>query len=150
MIRLTDHPIQVEAVLQASRSPDAGAVVLFLGTVRSESQGQTVACLEYECYSEMAERVLHQLADEARSRWTLQGCAIVHRIGRVEVGEISVAIACSAAHRAPAFQAAQWLIDQIKQQAPIWKKEVFADGAVRWVAGQEPGRTHPVGPGGSP
>lgn len=150
MIRLTDQPIPIEAVLQASRSPDAGAVVFFLGTVRSESQGQSVAWLEYECYPEMAQRILHQLADEARSRWNLQGCEIVHRIGRVEVGEVSVAIACSAGHRAPAFQAAQWLIDQIKQQAPIWKKEVFTDGVGQWVSGTGPDHAPPLGPGGSP
>jgi len=134
MIFLTDQPIDIAAVLQSASSLEAGAAVLFLGTVRQRSSGKTVAALQYECYPEMAESILRQLADQARSRWNLQGCGVVHRIGRVQVGEISVAVACSAEHRAAAFQAAQWLIDQIKQQAPIWKKEFFTDGECQWVS----------------
>ena len=135
MIRLTEQPIDVQAVLQTVRSDEAGAVVLFLGTVRAKTEGKTVTCLEYECYSEMAGQILQQLASEAQSRWNLLGCCVVHRTGRVPVGELSVAIGCAAPHRAEAFQAAGWLIDQLKHQAPIWKKEYFTDGTRRWVSG---------------
>jgi len=135
MICLTEQPIDLPAILQTVRSDDAGAVVLFLGTVRAKTEDKTVAWLEYECYLEMARPILEQLASEAQSRWNLLGCCVVHRMGRVSVGELSVAIACVAPHRAEAFQAAQWLIDQLKHQAPIWKKEYFTDGASRWVSG---------------
>ncbi len=134
MILLTQDPIDVAAVLQSARSPQAGATALFLGSVRSPSCGRTVAYLHYECYGEMAQSILEQLAVEAQARWNLLGCAMTHRIGRVAVGEISLAIVCSAAHREPAFQAVQWLIDQIKEQVPLWKKEFFTDGTSLWVS----------------
>jgi molybdopterin synthase catalytic subunit len=135
MVHLTQQPIDLQAILQAVRSEEAGGVVLFLGTVRAKAEGKTVACLEYECYPEMARPILEQLASEAQSRWNLVGCCVVHRTGRVPVGELSVAIGCAAPHRAEAFQAARWLIDQLKHQAPIWKKEYFTDGTSRWVSG---------------
>ncbi|MCS7306894.1 MAG: molybdenum cofactor biosynthesis protein MoaE [Thermoguttaceae bacterium] len=138
MIYFTQQPIDVPTVLESVASAEAGAVVLFLGTVRATSQGKTVAYLEYECYPEMAQRILEQLAIEAQACWNLKGCCIVHRIGRVPVGQLSVAIACSAPHRAEAFQATQWLIDQLKFQVPIWKKECFTDGTYRWVSGPGP------------
>lgn len=133
MIDLTEDPIDVARVLQAAASPDAGAVVLFVGTVRRVTEGRVTESLDYECYPEMAGVQLEELAAEARRRWRLAGCAVVHRLGHMEVGETSLAIACSAAHRQAAFEAAQWLIDRIKQVVPIWKKENWADGASEWV-----------------
>ena len=95
--------------------------------------GAQTSLLEYEGYAPMAQEVLGELENEARRRWPLVDCAIVHRLGELAVGEPSVAIAASAAHREPAFEAAQWLIDRIKQVVPIWKKEHWADGTSQWV-----------------
>lgn len=133
MIQLTTTPIDPAAAIEAARSPAAGAVVLFLGTVRETTDGRRTVALEYECYAEMAEKKLHELEAEARGRWPLSGCAIVHRWGRLEVGEISVAIAVGAPHRREAFAAGQWLIDRIKEVVPIWKKELYADGTSEWL-----------------
>ncbi len=140
MIQLTDQPIDPQAVLDRVASPAAGAVVLFLGTVRHESRGRATVALEYESYADMARKELEQLAAEARKRWALCECAIVHRLGRMEVGQLSVAIAVSSPHRREAFEAGQWLIDRIKQVVPIWKNEQFADGTCEWVhPGTQPG-----------
>ncbi len=133
MIQLTHQPIDPQMVLECVASPAAGAVVLFLGTVREQSGGRAAVALEYEAYPDMARRELEQLAAEARQRWDLCGCAIVHRLGRLEVGQVSVAVAASAPHRRAAFEAGQWLIDRIKEVVPIWKNEQFADGTSEWV-----------------
>ena len=133
MIRLTDRPIDVAAVLDDVRSPAAGAVVLFLGTVREWTGPRQTRFLRYESYAAMAERVLIDLRTEAQRRWPLLGCSIVHRLGELAVGETSVAIAVSAAHREPAFEAGKWLIDRIKEAVPIWKEEHWADGTSQWV-----------------
>jgi len=133
MIHLTHGPIDTDGLLQTVRSPAAGAVVLFLGTARETSGGRKTTALEYECYPEMAQEKLAQLERDARARWPLVECAVVHRLGHLPVGEIAVAIAVSAAHRAPAFQAGQWLIDRIKQVVPLWKKENWADGTSEWI-----------------
>ena len=138
MIRITDQAIDVDEVLCHVRSHQAGAVVVFLGTAREFTHGRRSVSLDYECYPEMAEAELQMLQSEARRRWTLVEVCIVHRVGHLELGEISVAIAVSSAHREAAFQAGQWLIDTIKQVVPIWKKENYADGTVQWVhAGAE-------------
>jgi molybdopterin synthase catalytic subunit len=130
---LTDQPIDTAALLAAVNSPQAGAVVLFLGTVREFTGERRTLALNYECYPEMAERKLAELETEARRRWTLVECAIVHRLGRLELAEISVAVAVSSAHRAVAFEAGQWLIDTLKEVVPIWKQELWADGTTEWV-----------------
>lgn len=133
MIELTHAPLDVPAVLRAVESPAAGAVVLFLGTTRGLTDGRETAALDYECYPEMARAKLAELADTAGRRWPLVAAAIVHRLGRLEVGEASVAVAVSAAHRQPAFEAGQWLIDALKECVPIWKRELWADGTSEWV-----------------
>ncbi len=133
MIRLTDHPIDSSSVLEAVRSPDAGAVVLFLGTVRRTTAGRETDSLEYQCYAEMAQKTLAELEADAKQRWPLTQCAIVHRLGLLPVGETSVAIAVSSAHRREAFEAGQWLIDRLKEVVPIWKKENYTDGGSDWV-----------------
>ncbi len=137
MIQLTDHTIDVTAVIDAVRRPAAGAVALFLGTVRETTGTRKTSSLQYECYAEMAEKKLRELEAEARGHWPLEECMIVHRLGHLPVGETSVAIAVSAAHRGPALESAQWLIDRIKEVVPIWKKENYANGTSDWV--------HPVG-----
>lgn len=133
MIRLTDHTIDVAAVLDGVRCPEAGAVVLFLGTVRGTTGAQKISSLQYESYPEMAEKKLEDLEAEARGRWPLERCTIVHRLGHLPVGQTSVAIAVSAAHRQTAFEAGGWLIDRIKEVVPIWKKENYVDGTSDWV-----------------
>lgn len=133
MIELTQEAIDVNAVLRAVGSPSSGAIVLFLGTVREQTGSRRTRSLTYEAFAEMASRALADLEAEATRRWSLCRCAIVHRLGELAVGEISVAIAASAAHREAAFEASRWLIDRIKQVVPIWKQEHWEDGASEWV-----------------
>jgi molybdopterin synthase catalytic subunit len=133
MIELTRSEIDPTKVLAAVHAREAGAVVLFLGTTRELTAGRQTLSLDYECYQEMAERKLHELEVEARARWPVIDCAIVHRLGAVGVGEASVAIAVSSAHRQPAFEAGKWLIDTLKEVVPIWKCEHWADGTTEWV-----------------
>lgn len=133
MVALTNEPIDVLAVLDRVQSPLAGAVVLFLGTTREVTAGRRTESLDYECYSEMATRKLQELEAEARRRWSLIECAVVHRLGHLAIGEPSVAVAVSSAHRQAAFEAGQWFIDTLKQTVPIWKKENWADGTTEWV-----------------
>ncbi len=129
---LTREPIDPAALLAAVADPRAGAVVLFCGTVREHSRERTVEFLEYEAYEVMAEREMRRIAEEAESRWPALGIAVVHRLGHLEVGEISVAIAVACPHRADAFAAARFIIDTLKQTVPIWKKEVWGEGE-EWI-----------------
>ena len=133
MIELTDRPIDCDRILDEVASPLAGAVVLFLGTTRELTDGQRTAWLDYECYAQMAQAKMAELEAEARRRWPVVGCVIVHRLGRVDVGQASVAVAVSTPHRAAAFEAGQWLIDTLKEVVPIWKKENWIDGSSQWV-----------------
>lgn len=136
MIELTTDPIDYASVTEHVRSHLAGAVVLFLGTVRELTRGVQTAWLEYEAYAEMARVSLEQLEAEARAQFPLIEVAIVHRVGRLELGDVSVAIAVSTPHRADAYEAARWLIDTLKERVPIWKKEHYSDGREEW---QHPG-----------
>jgi molybdopterin synthase catalytic subunit len=133
MVALTNEPIDILAVLDGVQSPLAGAVVLFLGTTREVTGERRTESLDYECYPEMAARTLDELEVEARRRWRLIECVLVHRLGHLEIGDPSVAVAVSSAHRQAAFDAGQWLIDRLKQTVPIWKKENWADGTTEWV-----------------
>jgi len=144
MIRLTHEPIDTQAVLAAVRTPRAGAVVLFLGTTREWTGPRQTMSLDYECYPTMAHKTLEELATQAGQRWELTGCAIVHRLGPVPLGEASVAVAVSSPHRAAAFGAGQWLIDTLKETVPIWKRETWQDGTTEWVhPGLESGESKP-------
>jgi molybdopterin synthase catalytic subunit len=138
MIRLQHEPIDHQELLQAVRSPRAGAVVLFLGTVRELTQGRRTEFLDYEAYPAMAEKMLAQVEAEVRERWPVVELALVHRLGRLELGETSVAVAVSAAHRAEAFEAARYAIDRIKAIVPIWKQEHWSDGTSLWVHPESP------------
>jgi molybdopterin synthase catalytic subunit len=146
MIDITTHPIDTESLLRQVGSPKAGAVVLFLGTTREFTLGRQTASLDYECYGDMAREKLAELEAQARARWPIVGCTIVHRVGHLPIGEASVAIAVSTAHRQSAFEAGQWLIDTLKEVVPIWKKENWADGGSQWV---HPGFDSPRAPEGS-
>ena len=133
MVELTDSAIHLTRILNSVQSNDAGAVVLFLGTTRETTNGRKTESLDYECYREMAESELRKLEISARERWPIQECQITHRLGHLELGEASVAVAVSTAHRADAFEAAKWLIDTVKEVVPIWKRENWADGSSEWV-----------------
>jgi len=130
--RVTEEPLLLDAVVGEVSDESAGAVASFLGTVRRESRGRTVLYLEYEAYAEMAEDVMAQIAADLEQRYELWAVAIHHRIGRVEIGEASVAIAVSAAHRQDALAACKDAIDTLKQTVPLWKKEVY-EGGEEWL-----------------
>jgi molybdopterin synthase catalytic subunit len=133
MIELTEQSIDTSAVVDRVRHPEAGAVVLFLGTTRELTDGRQTVALDYEAYQEMAKRQLAELEAEARRRWPVIECSITHRLGRVPPTEASVAIAVSTPHRSDAFAAGQWLIDSLKHDVPIWKREQWADGTQEWI-----------------
>lgn len=133
MTELTDKKIDSAAVLDRVQSASAGAVVLFLGTTRDRTGGRGTESLDYEAYQEMAERKLAELEAEARRRWPVIECCVVHRLGHLLPGEASVAVAVSTPHRDDAFAAGRWLIDTLKQEVPIWKCENWSDGTAEWV-----------------
>jgi len=133
MIQLTQDPIDFAALTESVRSTQAGAVVLFLGTVREMTHGRQTVALDYDSYPEMAEAKLRDLESEARSRWPVVEAGIVHRLGHLELGDVSVAVAVSCPHRHQAFDAGRFLIDRLKEVVPIWKKENWSDGSTEWV-----------------
>lgn len=135
-IELVDREIDVNDVLTRVRHPHAGAIVLFLGTVRDNNEGRHVDHLEYETYKEMARGEMERLVQQARATWPLLGIVIVHRVGRLGVGEISVAVAVSAGHRKEAFEAGRFAIDTLKRTVPIWKKEVWEGGQI-WIGNEK-------------
>ena len=132
MIELTAGPIDHGAITDRVRSNHAGAVCTFLGTVRDLTAGRRTSALDYEAYSALALKALAALEAEARGRWPVIEAALVHRVGHLEPGEISVVVAVSCPHREHAFEACRWLIDTLKEVVPIWKKEVWADGPEEW------------------
>lgn len=133
LFHITPQPLDASALAELVASPDMGAIVTFAGIVRNNFDGRATDHLEYEAYEPMAVSVLKQLAEQAQERWGTGKIAIHHRVGRLEIGETAVVIVVAAPHRHEAFEAAEYLMDQIKQVAPIWKKEVWADGESEWV-----------------
>jgi molybdopterin synthase catalytic subunit len=147
MIRISYEPIDFAALTESVRSNAAGAVVLFLGTVREMTGGRQTLALDYEAYPAMAGKTLEELLAEARGKWPIVNAAIVHRLGRLELGDVTVAVAVSTPHREQAFEAGKYLIDRLKEIVPIWKKENWADGTTEWVhPGVEPSDTERVEP----
>lgn len=134
-VAIVHHEIDIAAALERIKQPDDGAVVVFEGIVRNHSRGRRTLFLEYEAYEQMALKELESLAAQARTRFQIRDVAIVHRLGRLEIGETSVLIVVASAHRAAAFEASRWIIDTLKRTVPIWKKEHFEDGAV-WADGE--------------
>ena len=134
MFKVTDVSLSIDEAYAAVRRPDCGAVALFVGTVRDHHDGKTVRSLSYTSFSEMAEKEFRRIADEARARWTLGDVYIAHRIGPLQIGEASVVVAVSAAHRAEAFDACRHAIEELKKSAPIWKEEFYDEGKA-WVSG---------------
>jgi len=134
-IEIVHNPIATQSILDGVKSPEDGAVVVFDGIVRNNSGGRRTLYLDYEAYEPMALEKMRELAAALRARFAVNGLAIVHRLGRLEIGETSVLIAVSAPHRGVAFDACRFAIETLKRSVPIWKKEYFADGAV-WVEGE--------------
>ncbi|MGE3999439.1 MAG: molybdenum cofactor biosynthesis protein MoaE [Planctomycetaceae bacterium] len=133
MVRLTREPIDFAALTEEVRSPQAGAVVLFLGTVREMTGDRRTVALDYEAYPEMAVAKMEELTADASRRWPVTKGAIVHRLGHLKLGDVSVAVAVSCPHRQDAFEAGRFLIDRLKQVVPIWKQENWDDGSTQWV-----------------
>jgi molybdopterin synthase catalytic subunit/molybdopterin converting factor small subunit len=130
--RLSEEPLSLDAVVEEVRSDDAGAIATFVGTTRVHSRGRTVERLEYEAYAGMAEKVMAEIAEELKRRYDVTEIAIHHRTGRVDIGEASVVIAVSAPHRQDALAACRDAIDTLKQQVPLWKKEIY-EGGEEWI-----------------
>ena len=135
VIRLTRDPIPADSLVAAAKQGEDGAVVVFDGIVRNNSRGRRTLYLDYEAYEEMATKQMNELAQEAITRFGVRHVAIIHRLGRLHVGETSVLIIVASGHRAQAYEASRWLIDTLKKMVPIWKKETFVDGAV-WADGE--------------
>lgn len=133
MISLTHDPIDYHALTESVRSANSGAVVLFLGTVREMTGERRTVALDYEGYPAMALAKLAELEAAARIRWPIDKVGMIHRLGHLELGEISVAVAVSCPHRQQAFEAGKFLIDELKVRVPIWKKENWDDGSTEWV-----------------
>ncbi len=134
-VAFTRDPIEASKIVFTSKSAEDGAVVVFDGIVRNHSRGRRTLYLDYEAYEEMALRQMYELAIKARRQFSTGHIAIVHRLGRIQIGESSVLIVVASAHRNAAFEACRWLIDTLKQTVPIWKRETFADGTV-WAPGE--------------
>jgi molybdopterin synthase catalytic subunit len=134
LIEITRESIRPETVIGRVLGPQCGAVVTFFGTVRNNFEGKRVLYLEYEAYPAMALKKLEEIAVEIKRKFPVEAVAVTHRLGRLEIGEISVVIAVSAGHRQAAFEGCQYAIDRIKEIVPIWKKEYYEDGAA-WVEG---------------
>ena len=133
MFRVTTEPLDVQQVHDLVKSSADGAVVTFDGIVRDNFDGREVRYLEYEAYAAMAEKKMADIAAEMQDKFAVGDVAMVHRIGRLEIGESSILIAVAAPHRQPAFEACAYAMDRVKQEVPVWKKEFFADGESHWV-----------------
>ena len=148
LFRVTSEPLDQEPLLAAVRRDESGAVALFYGVARNHSDGRQVQALEYDAYPSMAEKKLREVADEVRERWPISCIGVLHRTGRLAIGETSLLVAVSAPHRKEAFAACEYAVDRIKQIVPVWKKELWEDGDGDWVAGYkvlppEEARTRP-------
>lgn len=141
MIKITEKAIDVQKVIDTASSLGAGAVNVFVGTVRNTAHNKNVVWLEYEAYEAMAVAEIRKIIDEAAGKWGLLGWAVSHRVGTLKPGEVAVVVAVSAPHRRESFEACQYIIDNLKAKAPIWKKEVFEDGE-EWVDARPVAATH--------
>jgi molybdopterin synthase catalytic subunit len=133
MIEITDQPIDRNKIIKAAESGEAGAVNVFIGTIRSKSSDKKIVRLEYECYEPMAKLEIQKIINLATTRWPILKVAISHRTGILKIGEEAVVVAVSTPHRKESFEACQFIIDSLKQTVPIWKKEIF-EGGEEWVS----------------
>lgn len=137
MFEVTREPLDVQRAFDAVRCDDAGAVAVFHGVVRNENMGRRVGYLEYDAYPEMAVKKMEEIAGELQAKFPITAVAVMHRVGRLEIGETSLVVAVSSPHRKEAFDACHYAVDRIKQIVPVWKKEVWDDGS-EWVEGHVP------------
>ena len=133
MFKITSAEIELGDVIRAVEAGDAGAIVHFLGVVRNNTEGREVSYLEYEAYPPMAKKKMAEIAQEIHEKWGLDRVAMIHRVGRLEIGEVSVAVAVASPHRREAFEACHYAMNRLKQIVPIWKREVWTDGEEEWV-----------------
>ncbi len=133
MITISDKPLDVQAVIEAVQTEEAGAINVFIGTVRNQTAQKNVVGLDYEAFEAMAIRKMQEIAEEAKAKFPVLKVAIAHRVGKLKLGEIAVVIAVATPHRAESFAACKFIIDTLKEVVPIWKKELFEDGDV-WVS----------------
>ncbi|HET6797434.1 MAG TPA: molybdenum cofactor biosynthesis protein MoaE [Gemmatimonadales bacterium] len=133
---LTEDPIDLGCLLALVQSPARGGIASFLGIVRNHQSGRAVVGLDYSAYAPMAEAVSQEIVSEAESRWDV-AVSLLHRIGKLSVGDTAVAVVAASAHRDDAFLACRYVIEQVKRRVPIWKKEYYADGSVMWVGSGE-------------
>ena len=136
MILITNDPLDPEPLTRAVRRDSNGAVITFLGVTRDHNEGRSVERLEYEAYSDMAEKQISTIFVEVQERWGLTDLAVAHRLGQLQIGEISLVVVVASPHRREAFEACIYVVDRIKQDVPIWKKEIFLDGEM-WVGSEE-------------
>ena len=144
LAHVQDEPISTDAVLSQVGAEEDGAVLLFLGVVRNHADGRPVGGIHFDAYQTMAASVLREIAHEAAERLGTDRLSVVHRTGDLAIGDVSVAIAVSSPHRAEAYEASRYVIEEIKTRLPVWKKEHYTDGEARWVEGTVP----PVPDGG--
>ncbi len=133
MIKITEKPIDVAKVIETASSLGAGAINTFIGTVRDTAMSKKVVWLEYEAYESMAVSETRKIMDDAAAKWELLGWAVSHRVGTLKPGEVAVVVAVATRHRKASFEACEYIIDRLKEKVPIFKKEVFEDGA-EWVS----------------
>lgn len=133
--RLRAEPLDLESLLEETADPGCGALVVFAGTVRNENRGRPVERLSYEAHGELAEKTLARLEDEVVERFDVRECRLQHRTGTLAVGEPSVLVVVRAPHRAQAFEAGRWAIDELKERVPLWKEEHYADGESEYLEG---------------
>ena len=131
-IKYQTEPIDVNSIVENIGSDADGAEVIFIGTVRNNSNGKEVLYLEYEIYNEMAEKELEKIAVETFTNWKISRCEVVHRYGKVEIGETSIVIAVASGHRDESYKASRYIIEEIKKRVPVWKKEFYSDGS-NWI-----------------
>lgn len=149
MFAVTPDPLDPRPLVEAVRRDESGAVALFYGVVRNENAGRSVLYLEYDAYPEMALKKMREVADEVRAKFAITGIGVMHRTGRLEIGETSLLVAVSSGHRREAFEACHFAVDRIKQVVPVWKKEVWADGS-EWIEGNVPDVPAAASPGTPP
>jgi molybdopterin synthase catalytic subunit len=136
--RITRDPIDACALLHGGIADEDGAALLFVGTVRNHNEGRGVGHLEYQAYPEMAESTLREIVGEAAEQWETGTMSVVHRTGRLEIGDVSVAIQVAAPHRGDAYAASRYIIEELKKRVPIWKREGYLEGESEWLSGTTP------------
>lgn len=137
-VELLPGPLDMGAAFRFLQAPRVGGIAVFAGTTRQWTQGRETLRLEYEGYEPMALKVMHKLLDEAEQQWPVLRACLLHRLGEVPIADASVIVGTSTPHRADAFEAARFLIDRLKLQVPIWKREHWADGTAHWITGPSP------------